>query len=665
MTANYAALKNDVGYSMIAKEAAFMIPDVPITLNTSDNDIDKELYTPCLKWCFLYDRGVGYFTSGWIAKNCVGMASFASKGGKARWITSPIIDESDYEIINNSSSMKEISEHFNRILEDSVSKLADEIHTDALNAFGWMIYDGIIEMRFAIPTQKLDEGDFHDKFGVFYGDDGEIISFSSSMNDSKKGFSNYESFKVFKSWEGTGAYIQAEIARFNRLWSNEDANVDVFTASDAVKENLIKLRTGPRPYSANSPREAGNKWKHQDDAVTAFLSKHNGILEMATGTGKTRTALKIIDTLFRKGNIKRVIITMHGNDLLDQWDRELLLGMDSKTHIFKYYGTKFRELPSFVLSKNNSVLLVSRDEKKLPETINRLIQQDSNAHDSTLMVFDEVHGLGSPALRNVLNGKISKFHYRLGLSATPEREYDVMGNEFITDEVGPVIFKFSLEDAIRKGILCEFDYIACDYQLTADEKRKKRDIIAMYSAKRKNGEPFNEEDMYRDLARVNKTSEAKLPLFKALIASRPEIIERCIIFVETREYGMLVQNLLIDRFPDFHTYYGEDDKENLIKFARGIINCLITCKKISEGVDIKSVKHIILFSSDKGKLVTTQRIGRCLRTNPEEPDKKALVVDFICVSVDDETGEEYSVDNDRKEWLMSLSSVRRDQDETI
>jgi superfamily II DNA or RNA helicase len=386
---------------------------------------------------------------------------------------------------------------------------------------------------------------------------------------------------------------------------------------------------------------------------------------MATGTGKTRTAIKIINTLFRKESIKRVIITMYGNDLLEQWNRELLLGIDPQTHIFKYYGTMFRELPSFALSYNNSVILVSRDEKRLPEVVTRLIQQDSNAYDYTLIIFDEVHGLGSSALREALTGKISHFGYRLGLSATPEREYDDEGNIFIEREVGLTIFKYSLEDAIRKGILCEFDYIPCEYQLTADEKRKKRDIIAMYSAKRKNGEPFKDEDMYRDLARVNKTSQAKLPLFKTLIANRPSIIERSIIFVETREYGIFVQNLLFERFPDFHTYYGDDDKENLSKFAKGTINCLITCKKISEGVDIKSVKNIVLFSSDKGRLVTTQRIGRCLRTNPEEPDKKALVVDFICINENDEIGEEYNSDSNRKEWLIPLSSVRRDQDEAL
>jgi superfamily II DNA or RNA helicase len=643
-----------------------MHPNIPVALNTSDNNIDEEMYTPCLEWCMAYDRGVGYFTSGWIAKNCIGMAAFAKNGGKARWITSTILDTQDYEIIKNAATNKEIAEHFDHIIDESVDKIANEIQADVRNAFGWMIYDGIIEMRFAIPTQKLADGDFHDKFGIFYGKEDEKISFSSSMNDSRKGFSNYESFKIFKSWDGMDAYIKQDIDRFERLWKNEDPNIDIFSISDSVKQKLFKLRTNKRPYPfhAHWKKEITNIWKHQDQAVAAFLYNQNGILEMATGTGKTRTALKIIDTLFRKQKIKRVIITMYGNDLLSQWYKELGTGLQSKPLIFRYFATEYRELASFILSDGNAVFLVSRDAKRLPEAIDRLLIQDSSAHDTTLLVFDEVHGLGAPALVRSLSGKISPFRYRLGLSATPERDYDEIGNNFIKAEVGSIIFKFTLENAIEKGILCEFDYIAFDYQLTKKEKRKKRSIISRYAAKKKHGEVFDENDMYRELAMVNKTSEAKLPFFTSFIKEHPEILNRCLIFVETKEYGVLVQNLIIDRLPDFHTYYGEDDEENLSRFAKGEIACLITCKKISEGVDIKSVKHIVLFSSDRGKLVTTQRIGRCLRINPDDPTKKAKVLDFVCTGSDEDNSESQS-DNERKEWLTNLSRVRRNENEDL
>ena len=160
-----------------------------------------------------------------------------------------------------------------------------------------------------------------------------------------------------------------------------------------------------------------------------------------------------------------------------------------------------------------------------------------------------------------------------------------------------------------------------------------------------------EED---DLAEMLKKHVDKLVLFRDYLERHPEILDHCIMFVETREYGAKLQRILMDHTYRFHTYYAEDDRKNLLRFARGEIKCLITCRKISEGIDIRSVKNIVLFSSDRGQLVTTQRIGRSLRRNPDEPDKIACVVDFIC-----ESGNDTTADEERKEWLSDLAKVRR------
>lgn len=643
-----------------------ILPDVPICLNTSENDLDKDFFGPCLKWATQYDRGVGYFTSGWISKNATGLAEFASNCGKARWITSPILDEKDYIAIWSATDMQEIAEYFRNIMNSCIEKLANDIEVNTLNALGWMIYDNILEFRFAIPTQKLIDGDFHDKFGIFYGDNGHCLSFAGSVNDSSKGFSNYESIKVFKSWESMLPYIDSDINRFEKLWNDEDDNLRVLKTDEAMREKLIKLRTGVRPYNKKEPQNTSGLWAHQDEALQAFLHNKNGILEMATGTGKTRTALRIMSWLLQKDEIDRVIITMHGNDLLRQWEKEVLFALEADVQIYKYFDSIYKELPAFLLCKKKCVLIISRDASRLKECFDKMDLRIVNAHCRTLLIFDEVHGLGSESLRITLSERMAPFRYRLGLSATPDREYDMLGNQFILHEVGPVIYRFSLEDAIQKGILCEFSYYPLEYELTAEEKQKKRAIIAGYAARRKMGEFVSDEDMYRDLARVNKTSIAKLPLFSDFIRNMPTVLERCIIFVETKEYGINVQNILIHNLPDFHTYYGEDDADNLQKFGAGELNCLITCKKISEGVDIKSVKNIVLFSSDRGKLVTTQRIGRSLRTNPNNPDKRANVVDFICINTESDPNDgELSADMERREWLLELSAIRRTENEGV
>lgn len=633
------------------------IPRVPACLNTSENDLARELYEPCLNWAIRFDRGVGYFTSGWLKYASRGMASFASRGGHARWITSPVIEQRDYEVISGAKTVDIVISFFRTKIEEGIDALAQEMEMNTLNALAWMIFDGIVDLRFAVPKEQLD-GDFHDKFGIFSDNEGNELSFSGSINDSIKGFANYESIKVFTTWDGTSRYVDDDKRRFERLWNNVDENVAVFSADDAIKNKLFRLRVADRPYKKNE-ENIDNRWKHQDQAVQVFLEKKTGILEMATGTGKTRTALRIIQSLFDSGRIERAIVTMYGNDLLKQWVKECLSTLSNDIHIFKNFENE-KELTAFLLSRRKALLIISRDADLLFNCVYQLEKRLPNDKESVLFVFDEVHGLGSESFRKKLSGKFSQFGYRLGLSATPEREYDEAGNCFIQTEVGEVIFHFGLEKAIEKGILCEFEYYPISFALTDEDKRKKRAIIAAFSAKKEAGEFVAEEDLFQALAKVNKLSPAKLPLFESFICSHPGILERCLIFVETRDYGEEVQRILIKYLPSFHTYYGDDDEINLAKFAKGELDCLVTCKKISEGIDIKTVKNIILFSSDRSRLVTTQRIGRSLRIDPNDPLKRAAVVDFICEPSENSAGE-LNADEERREWLLELSKIRREQ----
>lgn len=631
-------------------------PKVKPCLDTSEYDLIEELYLPCLKWADRFDRGVGFFTTGWITYNVTGLSDFASRGGKMRLITSPILSNEDTDAIINSEGNN--GEGFKRLeaaLLDNVRVLEAEMKADIFNAFSWMIYDGIIDLRFAIPCEKLEDGDFHDKFGIFYkGED--RISFSGSINDSKHGYQNYESIKVFKTWAGTGEYVESEINRFEKIWNSKDKNLKIFTVPTAVKERIFQLRTSNRPYKKHD--SASNRWIHQDMAVEKFIEKEHGILAMATGTGKTVTAIKIMNRLFDESKIRRVVITMYGNDLLDQWSKQMRESFKNK-QIHYHYGSHKR-MNDFIMHPDEAILLVSRDSNNLTKLLNLLDKAPGNYKDDTLFIFDEVHGAGSQSFVENLTGKLSPYKYRLGLSATPEREYDDVGNEFLLNEIGEIVFEFNLEDAIKKGILCEFNYIPLPYELTEAEKHKKKKIIAAFNAKKESGEPYDEKGMFTQLSLVNKTAINKIEEFEVLILKRPELLDKCIIFVQTMEYGKQLQEVLIKYTDKYHTYYADDEKINLENFAEGKINCLLTCKKVSEGIDISSVTNIFIFASDRSKLVTTQRIGRALRLDKNNPEKKANVIDFILEDIGENDN---NADQERKEWLTKLSETRRCEDE--
>jgi superfamily II DNA or RNA helicase len=616
----------------------------------------RAFYIPALAQSTEYDRGVGYFTSAWLRLTASGLSGLAANGGSARIIASPKLDPEDWAALRQGIDARE-DVRLRAALERTLDELEHGLETDTLAALAWMIADGLLDFRIAIPAGELD-GDFHDKFGIFRDQDGDAVAFHGSANDSERAFRNYESLDVFYSWadERDAARVGLHQARFDRMWDNADPNLRVFPLPEAIRRNLVEFtsrsdRPYPRPTPA--PPAANARWRHQRLALAIFLEQRHGILEMATGTGKTRTALMILDELYARGLIATAVITAYGTDLLDQWYRQLV--DRSPFPVYRAYGSH-RGLLAYANNPRGGLLLASR--QLLPNVLPRL-SGDITAEG--LLVCDEIHGLGSPALVAALAGQLQRFQYRLGLSATPEREYDAEGNAFLEREIGPVIFRFGLKEAIERAILCEFDYIPLAYEFSDEDRAAVQRAIARYHARVKQGEAISPEALYQEIARVRKLSTEKLTPFRAYVREHREILERCLIFVETAEYGLHVQEILMEHSVDFHTYYGEDERVNLTRFARGELECLITCHRISEGIDIQSVNHVVLFASARARLETIQRLGRCLRTDPQNPEKRAGVVDFIRVDdVDDvDPLTDPTTDLERMQWLSELAATRR------
>jgi superfamily II DNA or RNA helicase len=245
----------------------------------------------------------------------------------------------------------------------------------------------------------------------------------------------------------------------------------------------------------------------------------------------------------------------------------------------------------------------------------------------------------------------------LGLSATPERIYDEIGTEFILDHIGSTIFEFGLEDAIMRRILVPFNYFPLRYELTEGDRQELQRIHRLKAARDKSENPMPDEEYWMAIARVYKTSEGKIPVFQEYVRENPEILERCIIFVETKQYGEEILDIIHKYRKDFHTYFDSDDSSVLEMFSTGTIECLLTCHRISEGIDIQSLKNVILISSSRALLETIQRIGRCLRSDPNDLEKVAIVVDFIRSSEQENT-DETNADIDRMNFLQALSEIK-------
>lgn len=649
--------------------------DIQNEYRSSDCSIIQDFYIPCLENSIVYKRAVGFFSSTSMALVAEGLTALIRAGGTMQLIASPNLSEEDIEAINQGLKQREeiIAEATKRELEQEFN----EVVQHRLACLAWLLSQQLLDIKLAVPKNIREQGIYHEKLGIFEDYKGNIIAFTGSANESSTALMfNFECIDVFCSWHtGIRDRTLKKVDNFNKLWNNKTKNLDVIEFPEATKKSLLQLCPNKKPESElylnsksyflskvvaekkqqkyqieNNSRR--NRWQHQVEAKQAFLKYRCGILEMATGTGKTRTAISILQHLVNSKEVNTVIITTIGTDLLDQWVEQLYevaSNLNPQFRVLRHYD-EFYDKVEYEIDPDFSILVIS--SKSLRNVLRTLTYP---VRKNLLIIYDEVHSFGSPQMIEDLTGLSDGISYRLGLSATPEREYDLEGTKFIEEHIGSVIYQFSIDEAIRRGILCEFDYYPIEYEPSDEDKGKIQSLYRTQEAKKKAGNPMPKQDFWTALARVHKVSVAKLPYFEQFIANNLEILEQCIIFVEEKLYGEQVIDIIHRYIHDFHTYYAEDNKQNLIDFAQGKISCLVTCHKISQGIDIKSLRSVILFSSSRAKLETVQRIGRCLRKDPDNPQKKAIVVDFVRNQDINKT--ELNSDQIRKEWLTHLSKI--------
>ncbi|MET8677027.1 DEAD/DEAH box helicase family protein [Streptomyces sp. NPDC004647] len=616
------------------------------------NNLVEEFFRPSLREASSYWRAVGYFSSTALESFGTPLGEFVLNDGKIRLVTSVQLTETDLKTISNGTSKEVIcGERIERIIEEEFS---DGVG-DGVARLSRLLEMGRLEIRIAVP--KHGTGIYHEKIGVFVDADGEYVAFSGSSNESRNAFeNNRECIDVYPAWESP---VRAERKRqhFEHVWAGTDIGVEVYSFPEAAKQRLLQS------YRAHARKQQprNKKWRHQDEALKVFLSAECGVLNMATGTGKTRTALKIMKALFDMGKIDNVVVAMDGTDLLNQWHAELLQARRDLPRQVRLYRDfeSHKDLQAYSLEAKDRILLVSRGKGPTRDPLASALRKlSSQRAERTLLIHDEVHGLGSAGTTERLAGLSDRIRYRLGLSATPDREYDDAGNAFIEEHVGPVLMSFGLDKAIQRGILAPFNYFPLPYELTQSDRKRLRDVHGRKAARAAAGDPMSEKEVAIELAKVHKTSQAKLPIFDEFIAMHSELLERCVVFTETQEYGQQVLDLIHKYRPDFHSYFTNEQSVTLSRFARGDLQCLVTCHRLSEGIDIRSLHTVVLFSSARARLETIQRIGRCLRTDPTNPEKIANIIDFVRTTENDTSNS----DVERKRWLTDLSRVRHQEE---
>lgn len=639
---------------------------LPSTLDTSKHDLIADFFAPCLQASVSYDRGVGYFSSGWVRLAAQGMAAFAANGGQARWITSPILGERDWEALSRGDEARRDSV-LHDALQRGIDELEEALETDTLSALAWLVADGVLTFKLALPRHKLDQGDFHDKFGVFRDAAGDALSFSGSYNDSVQGTRNYESIKVFPSWApATSVWAEEDAARFERLWAGNDPNVRVYDLPTAANERILRLRTDARPYvapGAEPPTEGPSipdtvrLRPYQELALDAWFEHGaRGLLEMATGTGKTITALAGSSRLYEREGRLAVIVAAPYKHLVDQWVQEAALfgytpvrayGGRSRWHDdLSHQAVDFRAGRRAFLSVFATHATFASDA--FQDVIARL-------DGPTLVIADEAHHLGAEHRRRAYPDAVP---YRLALSATPDRWFDESGTDALRVYFGETVFTFGLAEAIGP-YLTPYVYRPVLVPLSPEEHDEYMDLSRRIARAGGGDDGEGDERVKRLLmqrATLLNTAENKLPVLRDLVDD-PADLRHTLFYCAPGQIDD-VQSLLgwdlgarIGRFTAEES--AAERQKILSQFRTSELQGLVAMKCLDEGVDVPSTRTAYLLASSSNPREFVQRRGRVLRKSPGKD--RAVVVDLIAVPP-----EGWVPDRDGPSWNSERGIIRRE-----
>lgn len=690
-----------------------------------------------------FDLKLGFFSSSAINVLCDGFACFLYNGGRMRLIINDILSDADKDFICKGFSDKTLRAfdiNDLRTLKETLSKR--DCHF--FECLAWLIRNDRIDIKIITPLQGV--GIAHTKCGVFK-DGVNKVAFDGSCNFSRTALiDNCESITAFCDWDGgTDVYKISDIEEdFNLTYAQKDKMVKYVSPEcirtqilgsfekkeigdllndehnllserldngvpQTIRNYLMRAKTkvdaaiketkdkgSNRKQAAESephfPYPSGPR-EYQKQAFENWKTTQRGLFAMATGTGKTLTSLNCLLEIYKRLGYYKAVILVPTLTLVGQWAQEC-----------ESFGfTNILKVCSKNLNWRNEIEALSIKEHFGPANYIIISTYASFARDNvfstlnsfskrTLLIADEAHNMGAGKIRDRLNGV--KFQRRIGLSATPGRQFDDIGNHSINEFFGiydRYTFEYTMKEAIENGVLCRYYYYPHLVHLTEEEMSEylkvskklaklysyendtfpnKGDILMALLLKRKRiiHKAANKEKVFRDIIedRYQKKGNLKYTL---VYVPEGNAVDDQSDFFDTRESieEDATAEHIIDRYTQIVSdvsptttvkKFVSDSKEKdklLSDFASGALEVLTSMKCLDEGVDVPRSELAIFCSSTGNPRQFIQRRGRILRMHKDK--YHAVIHDLVVAPIINR-----SSDNFKMEQRLLANELRRVHD---
>ena len=437
----------------------------------------------------------------------------------------------------------------------------------------------------------------------------------------------------------------------------------------------------------------------QEEALKTWYSDEGkrGIVEAATGTGKTRLAFACMRKYFEDYIDGIVCIVVPRQPLFDQWQEELhdhFSNIPENNYCYNGNGhTDSINRATQIIITTQQAMVLKEDSRYGCTLLKKLCQSGRDV----LIVFDEAHHLGATQTIDRFVKYIPDNFYTLGLTATPTRADGTMDEVypyFDSEESKGPIYSYPVSKAVEDGVLCKVVQNNFTVSLNEEESQahkrfceqikeiKKRiinnNIMRMDKDKINRGNIaylleirrklliFQERNsdlsqetwdlikkidmlntLYINRRRLFNKAEQKWELLNSLLSKRywMQLFSsgRWIFFHQEVKECKRTADLLKEVFGEekVRLHYSEmatEERQNvLLEFDRNKFNCLCAVQTLDEGLDIPDLKGVVIVSGSASQRQQIQRCGRALRNAPNK--EWANLVIFLAQVDDDLTGE--------------------------
>ena len=637
-----------------------------------EDQLADEVLIPGFQYSKQVDCMMGYFTSGVLASLAPGLATYINNSESVfRLIISPLLRVEDHAAIEEGTkSVEDIT----RKKFDELIVTKDLIQQHTLKCLTYLIQRNRIEIKVALIKRGL----FHPKVWLFKNT-GDLVAVHGSGNATYAGIrQNIEQIAISRSWQDSNQDFVAEKldTEFKKLWEKENQNCVVIPIPEAVKEQLLKkYNTVSPPFESDLSRyytrakafieetEADRQnssihefkipnwlkydegqFRHQGKAVNAWCNaRYQGVLEMATGSGKTITSMIGAYRLYEDVKPLLIVVTAPYTPLIGQWCEELsIFGLNPINLKTKGNAAKrakvLQRLKRRLRSEISSVetIVVSHDTLCTKE-FQDIIREFGC---SRLLIADEVHNLGR---HSFIENPPDYFDYRLGLSATPIRQYDEEGTNALFDFFGQVVFKYTLEEAVGQ-CLVEYEYHIHKVFLTDTEMEA---WINLTEKIKKNS--WRDEDALQDeyLAKLRRDRRALLETASGKVTELERILDKEDVsniqhtLIYTSDKGpdqikhvnhlLNLKNILFHQLTAEETANQDQTKRIIKSFQDGDIQVLTAKRVLDEGVNIPQIRTAFILASTTVERQWVQRRGRLLRTCKDINKTHSKIHDFVAL----------------------------------